>query len=267
MKDRYILGSTPTELKRLMLQAKILRPITERLLREAGVRQGMRVLDLGCGPGDVSLLAAEIVRPSGYVLGIDQAQEAVAAAEGRAAGVGHVDFRLTSVQEFSSAETFDAVIGRYVLLHQSDPTAFIRTARRHLRPGGIVAFHEISPRHGFHSSPPVQVWDSAAEWIIAAFSIDSPGRDAASRLVEHFVNAGLQCPTLFAETLVGGGENSPLYAWTAETVRSTIPELLALGIAEEEISIDTLEDRLRSSVVEAKAQVNWPAQICAWAQL
>jgi ubiquinone/menaquinone biosynthesis C-methylase UbiE len=78
--NRYFLGSTPAELKRLRFQATILRPITERLLREAGIKEGMRVLDLGCGPGDVSFLAAEIVGPSGSVLGIDQAPEAIGAA-------------------------------------------------------------------------------------------------------------------------------------------------------------------------------------------
>jgi hypothetical protein len=46
----YILSHSDTELRRLMLQAAILKPITERLLREAGLIEGMRVLDVGCGP-------------------------------------------------------------------------------------------------------------------------------------------------------------------------------------------------------------------------
>jgi len=46
-----------------MLQAKIIGPITERLLRETGLKQGMRVLDLGCGAGDVVMLAADLVGP------------------------------------------------------------------------------------------------------------------------------------------------------------------------------------------------------------
>lgn len=57
----YVLGSSPNELERLILQDRmILRPITERLLRQAGLKEGMRVLDLGCGTGGVSLLAAEM---------------------------------------------------------------------------------------------------------------------------------------------------------------------------------------------------------------
>ena len=48
----YILGHSGREIRRLMLQASILRPITGRLLRGAGIRRDMRVLDLSCGAGD-----------------------------------------------------------------------------------------------------------------------------------------------------------------------------------------------------------------------
>ena len=76
----YILGHSPAEIRRLKLQAGILKPITERLLREAGIAPGMRVLDLGCGAGDVALLAAEMVGPNGAVVGIDRNDDALAAA-------------------------------------------------------------------------------------------------------------------------------------------------------------------------------------------
>ena len=83
---KYILGHSPAEVRRLMLQATILRPITERLLRSAKLGPGMRVLDLGCGAGDVSMLAAEFVGPSGAIVGIDRSPEVVASASARAGG-------------------------------------------------------------------------------------------------------------------------------------------------------------------------------------
>jgi cyclopropane fatty-acyl-phospholipid synthase-like methyltransferase len=53
----HFLGHSDAENLRLQTQAKILRPITERLLRSAGIRPGMRVLDLGTGAGDAAMTA------------------------------------------------------------------------------------------------------------------------------------------------------------------------------------------------------------------
>jgi hypothetical protein len=66
---------------------------------------------------------------------------------------------------------------------------------------------------------------------------------------------------------VGGGENSPVYGWLTETVRTLLPHLLELGITEEEVSFDTLEERVRSEAVKAPFQVDVAPQVCAWARL
>src|SRR5258708_20714401 len=78
----YLFGSAPHELQGLIMQDRmILRALTERLLRQAGLKEGMRVLDLGCGTGGVSLLAAEMVGLSGAVVGVDQSADAIAVAK------------------------------------------------------------------------------------------------------------------------------------------------------------------------------------------
>lgn len=67
----YVLGSTDAEHERLTRQAKTLDPYTERLFRDAGLGPGQRVLDVGCGVGDVALLAASLVGETGHVIGVD----------------------------------------------------------------------------------------------------------------------------------------------------------------------------------------------------
>src|SRR6476660_5273271 len=58
---RYAMGYDDRERRRLQLQASIINPVTEQLLRRAGLGVGMRVLDVGSGVGDVAILAARIV--------------------------------------------------------------------------------------------------------------------------------------------------------------------------------------------------------------
>ena len=64
-KLEYVLGPSQREIQRLIYKAAILRPVTERLLRNVKIGPGVRVLDSGCGAGDVSMLAAKFVGPTG----------------------------------------------------------------------------------------------------------------------------------------------------------------------------------------------------------
>lgn len=66
----YVLGHADVEVRRLLLQGRLYNDYTEHALRLAGLRPGMRVLDIGCGPGDVSFIAARLVGPTGRVLGV-----------------------------------------------------------------------------------------------------------------------------------------------------------------------------------------------------
>lgn len=107
-----------------MLRARVLRPYTDRFFRAAGLQPGMRVLDLGSGVGDVALLVGDIVGPCGHVLGLDRDAVALDRARQRTVEQGcssWVSFQTTSLQEFSTSQQFDAVVGRYVLLYQPDP--------------------------------------------------------------------------------------------------------------------------------------------------
>jgi SAM-dependent methyltransferase len=215
------------------------------------------------------MLAAEMVGATGSVVGIDQSAAAIDKAEGRARNRGYqqISFCVSSVEEFSSDELFDVAIGRYVLIHQPSPSDFLRAARRHVRPGGVIAFHEVSCHHELYSLPTAPLFQRMAKLLRIAASA-FPSHDAAGRLLEHFSAADLPHPELFAELPVGGGVDSPLYAWMAETIGTLTPLLVKQGVvSEEEISIDTLEERLRSEVVEMQSQMVGNPQVCAWARV
>lgn len=263
------MGYTEHELERLMLQARLLRPITERLLRRAGIEPGMRVLDVGSGAGDVALLAAELVGPAGSVTGIDRDARSVALAMHRAESLRltWAEFRAVTVEEFAGGTAFDAVVGRYVLVHQADPAAFLKAATRNLRAGGILAFHELDfTRSDPVSEPEVPVWDQTVTWLKRAMAAVITHADAGSRLGSHFADAGLPEPEVRSEFLTGSGPDSPQYRYAVDTVRTLLPVLARVGVSPDEIGVETLEARLRAAVVQAGAQVTIAPQYLATAR-
>ncbi|WP_024658746.1 class I SAM-dependent methyltransferase [Pseudomonas syringae USA007] len=269
--DDYLLGDSPQELKRLTLQARPLRPITARLLSESGLAKGMRVLDLGCGPGDVAILAATIVGSSGEVVGIDCSEEAVALATYRASlsGLQQIKFQTCDIYDFLDISLFDFVIGRYVMVHQADPTAFLRKSASLVRPGGVLALHEVLLSEPLmDSSPKLPLLSDAGRWILTALQAGMPNHSCAERMIEHFFEAGLPQPQLSCERPIGGGEDSLLYGWTSETLKSIFPHLIRMGLVSPETEdLNTFERRLKEQALSARSQILGPTQITAWVKL
>jgi SAM-dependent methyltransferase len=266
----YLMGHSARELRRLMLQAENLRPITARLLQEAGIAPGMSVVDLGCGVGDVAFLAAELVGPAGEVTGIDRSAVAVATARVRAQAAGHtnIDFVEADIGAVVRPASYDMAIGRYVLIHQKDPPALVRAAASYVKPGGVIAFHEVFGQGTWWSHPRVSVWNWLSSVLNGALSASVAHPDVAGRMIEVFLDAGLPVPKLFSETPVGGGPDSPLYRWAAESCRTLLPRAEEVGLVKPgEIDLDGLEDTLRDAVTSARAQIGFAHQHCAWARV
>src|SRR6516162_4972424 len=130
--NEYALGYSERELERLRRQAQLVNPITRQYLIEAGLAPGMCVLDVGSGAGDVAFLAAELVGPSGQVVGVDRSRDALVFARSRAKeqSLADVTFVESELAAMSFDQHFDAAIGRYVLCFQPDPAALLRKISR-----------------------------------------------------------------------------------------------------------------------------------------
>ncbi len=104
------------------------------------LRPGNSILDVGCGPGTITMDLAERVAP-GRVLGIDVAPAAIDAAQEERArrGVPNVELRAAGLHELGLDAQFDVVHAHQVLQHLADPIGALREMRRACRPGGIVA--------------------------------------------------------------------------------------------------------------------------------
>src|SRR5262252_998316 len=114
----YAFGRGRGEYERLIEQAELFRPLTERMLRRAGIGAGMHVLDIGCGAGDVSFLVSALVGPEGSVTGVDLDGDTIGVAEQRrqAQGITNVSFRQADARSLDPGRVFDAAVGRFVLM-------------------------------------------------------------------------------------------------------------------------------------------------------
>ena len=265
----YVLGHDDAELQRLAEQSAFYADLTEDAFRRAGLAPGMRVLDVGCGAGDVSLLAAAMVGPTGDVLGIDRSQDAVATARRRAdaLGVAHARFAVSEIDAVApEAAGFDAVVGRLVLLYQPDPAAAVRGLARLARPGGVVVFQEFDMRSA-RSTPVVPTYQWCCDRIIALYERAGLEPDMGSRLFGAFVRAGLPAPTMIGAARVEGGADSYVYRYIAATMRSLLPMFERLGVATaEDVDVDTLEARMRTEAVEGACSLVLPMFVAAWSR-
>ena len=210
----------------------------------------MRVLDVGSGAGDVAFLAAELVGPSGEVVGTDRVATALETARQRAKDrtMSNVTFAEGDPAEMVFAAPFDAVVGRYVLMYQPDPAATLRKLASHVRPAGIVVFHEPY-RDGVRSFPPVAAYDQGWELVDETFRRSGADPLMGIKLHATFVAAGLAPPTMRMEAVIAGGATNRTAEYHFHTGRP-----LARMLGYDPAIVDALPDR----AVESFAGVGNP---------
>ena len=262
----YILGHSDGELARLEQQAEIFRQETDDILRRGGIGEGMRVLDIGCGVGDVAMAAARMVGPEGEVVGIDNAGSALFLARARAAGAGSdwVSFEEADVHSYEPQGAFDALVGRFILMHLSDPAASLQRLTGFLKPGGVVAFIEMDiSEAGAH--PDLPLLNKVIDWIVKTYDKVGVEPNMGSKLYATFRAAGLE-PRLHGSCKIESGPNSITYDFAAQTLRTLVPAMEEFGIASaEEIGVDILADRLRRQAVSGDHCIFFPRIVGAWA--
>ncbi|WP_437989614.1 methyltransferase domain-containing protein [Sorangium sp. So ce145] len=226
--------------------------MTERFLRDAGIAPGMRVLDVGCGRGDVSLMVARIVGEGGCVLGVDRDPAPIAVARRRAAELGlrRVAFEERDLGALSSAaERFDAAVGRRVLMYQPDPVAAVRAMAGAVRAGGLILLQENDATMGQGSLVPMDLHRQVHQWIWRTVEREGASLHMGFQMPSVFEEAGLTVQLVRAEAIV---QTPRIEHPLAFIVRAMLPRIVQQGVASEaEIDVDTLEERLAAERTKA----------------
>ena len=153
------------------------------------LKPGLRVLDLGCGPGTLSIgLAAAIAPGELYGVDMEPSQVDLARSIAEAGGYDNTTFQVGDVTELSfDDDSFDVVHGHSILAHVPDTQAVLVEAKRVLKPGGLVSIREWILEGSF-LAPDFEIigdaWSTLAELITADDGHPNIGRDLKRHLLE-----------------------------------------------------------------------------------
>ena len=228
----------------------------------------MRVLDVGCGSGDVAFLAADLVGPEGKVVGVDRERRAIDWANARvnSRAITNVSFVEGDPAEMEFDQKFDAIVGRLVLMYYPDPVGALRKLTRHVRPEGLVVFQEMDMANA-RSLPVAPVFERCVTWIRQTLNASGARTQLGLQLYPVFIEAGLPAPLMRIDAWVGGGPLCPAYEIVADVVQSLSPVMEKLDIASAmEVEISTLVQRMRDEVVALKSVVVSAGFVGAWSR-
>lgn len=117
-----------------------LRIFTPHLLAAAALTDGQRILDIGCGCGEISLEVARAVGPSGHVVGLDVSRPMLARARDRAEDHPNIELVEHDATTYEASAPFDTLVSRFGVMFFDDPTAAFTNLRRVTKPGGRISF-------------------------------------------------------------------------------------------------------------------------------
>jgi SAM-dependent methyltransferase len=241
--------------------------LTRQLMIDAGISNGMRVLDIGCGRGDVTILAGEIVGEHGHVVGIDRDQAPIDAARRRVReqALSNISFECANLgSPLDSYGPFDAIVGRRVLMYQPDAVATLKRLAGVLAPGGLIVLQEHDSTSMPICQPAMPLHERVSGWIWETVAREGADVHMGLHLAPSLERAGFTVERVRAETTVLTSEQQhPISA----IVGAMLERIARSGVATAaDIDLETLERRLDAERRNANGTCIWELVFGAWAR-
>lgn len=212
------------------------------------LRPGLSVLDIGCGPGTITVDLAHRVAP-GWVTAVETGEHVLdlARAEAERRGIANVSFVVSDVHALDLPDdTFDVVHAHQVLQHVADPVRALREMRRVCVPGGVVAARDADYAGfiWFPQLPPLDRWRQLYERAARA---NGGEPDAGRRLLSWAQRAG------FADIAPSGST----WCYATEDTRSWWGSMWADRILESDLSRQLIGTGMATGVELEEISAAW----------
>lgn len=223
--------------------------ITTHLLQQTQIEKGMRVLDIGCGNGELSRAVSELVGLGGRVVGIDGSSSAIEAARSatQPTGVQNIDYVVGNLSTLNfEANSFDCIVGRRVLMYVPNAQDVLAGLAAILRPGGRMGLqeHDATMTPGRTGSWPLH--DQVHRWVWETVRREGANPHLGLALAPMLQKVGMAVQALWAQAIFSGyerGVHHPLH----EIVGFVQSRIVEMGVATaEEMDVPTLGHRLEA---------------------
>src|SRR5215218_4637686 len=137
MADSYVLGDLDNEIARLEIQSAFLESLTRRTLANAGIKEGMSCLDVGCGAGTTTQIISQMIGKKGHVIGIDVDERYLQYCR-NAKQQTNAEFMLDDIWNsrlVEKGDNFDLIYSRFMFLHLKDVRKAVQSMKRLAKKG------------------------------------------------------------------------------------------------------------------------------------
>lgn len=237
--SEYVLGRHAEELTRLRFQQEVWGHVSlafiDRTLGEGPAAHGKRCLDVGCGPGLMSLELARRVGPEGEVHAVDAAGHwlSVLRAEAEKAGLANVSTEEVDLARASfPAGQYDFIFARWVLSFLPSAGELIQELARSLKPGGVLAIEDYN-HEGVSLFPPSRGFEAVVRATRELYAAEGGDPWIAGSLPAMLRAAGLKIIDELPNVL-SGGPDSPAFRWADAFFPAHVDGMVARGLLEEQ---------------------------------
>lgn len=189
--NSYLIAVGKKDEARLLILNELFGETSQNLLLKAGLNSGMKVLEIGCGTGNMTGWIASQVGESGCVTAVDISPEQIVIAKENNKKHNNICYIEKSIFDLNNISQFDLIYSRFVIMHQNQPFEALKAILSLLKEGGALVCEEAANTVAA-CCPDSAVFKKSRELILSLYKMKNIDHDFGSHIYDYFRKLGLK---------------------------------------------------------------------------